>query len=148
MENNLNSNIPKTEVETNDLLLVMGIFFVSLGVVMCLLMVTGGGVNFAEALIVSVLFALVAAGPFYIKMIDRKEQAPEQLGAHEGIKEEFNRNLGDVDLKDVINEKFSKGEGVLMLDTNMPDDFLLLAVKQALKASQGKSFTVVSQADG
>jgi len=57
----------------------------------------------------------------------------------------YNSGIGELDLSDVINERFSKGEGVLMLDTNMPDNLLLLAVKNALKASQGKSFLVVSQ---
>lgn len=74
----------------------------------------------------------------------------EQLDEHiknfgqPGYGKIFNSGVGELDLSDVIDEKFSKGEGVLMLDANMPDDFLLLAVKNALKASQGKSFMVVS----
>jgi len=50
----------------------------------------------------------------------------------------------DVDLLDVVNERFSAGEGVLLLNLDMPDELISLSVKQALAASKGRSFRVVS----
>lgn len=44
-------------------------------------------------------------------------------------------------ISDVLREKFSSGQGVLLIESDMPDAALLLAIKQAI--SYGMPFTVV-----
>ncbi|QMI48969.1 hypothetical protein [Burkholderia sp. MBR-1] len=47
----------------------------------------------------------------------------------------------EVDMKAVIDAQFAAGQGVLTFSNDTPDEVILLAIKQALKA--GKPFTVV-----
>lgn len=62
-----------------------------------------------------------------------------------------NGNYGDrleIDFKQVVNDKFARGEGILTLSADMPDQVLLLALRNALAASNGKSFVVIPNASG
>lgn len=47
----------------------------------------------------------------------------------------------EIDMKAVIDAKFAAGQGVLTVSDDTPDEVILLAIKQALKA--GKPFMVV-----
>jgi hypothetical protein len=50
----------------------------------------------------------------------------------------------ELDMQDVMRNRFEAGEGVVILSANMPDPALLLSIKQA--ASFGKPFTVIPAA--
>lgn len=55
---------------------------------------------------------------------------------------EMSNAIGDeIDMKAVIDAKFAAGEGVLTFANDTPDEVILAAIKQALKA--GKPFTVI-----
>lgn len=49
----------------------------------------------------------------------------------------------EVDMDEVLRERFAAGQGVLQLLPDMTDQMLLLVVKQAVSLSDGKAFVVI-----
>jgi hypothetical protein len=49
----------------------------------------------------------------------------------------------EVDIRDVLRQRFSSGQGVIQLQPGMTDEMILSAIKQAISLSNGKAFTVI-----
>lgn len=49
----------------------------------------------------------------------------------------------EVDLKAVLEERFSAGQGVVNLAANMTDEQILALIKSACSWSKGKAFQVI-----
>ncbi len=49
----------------------------------------------------------------------------------------------EVDIRDVMRQRFSAGQGVIQLQPDMTDELILLMIKQAISLSNGKAFTVI-----
>lgn len=49
----------------------------------------------------------------------------------------------EVDMNDVLRERFSAGLGVVQILQDMTDEMLLLTIKNAVNLSGGKPFTVI-----
>lgn len=52
-------------------------------------------------------------------------------------------NYEEIDLKEVLTERFEAGRGVIILSANMTDDQILMLVKDACTLSKGKAFQVI-----
>jgi hypothetical protein len=50
---------------------------------------------------------------------------------------------GELDMSEVLRERFSSGQGVVMLARDMSDEALLQAIKSAISFSGGMAFVVV-----
>jgi hypothetical protein len=50
----------------------------------------------------------------------------------------------EVDISDVLRERFSTGQGVIQLQPGMTDEVMLFTIKQAISLSNGKAFTVIA----
>jgi hypothetical protein len=48
----------------------------------------------------------------------------------------------EVDMRDVLRERFSTGQGVIQLSSGMTDEEMLFIVKQAISLSSGRAFTI------
>lgn len=55
-------------------------------------------------------------------------------------------NRTELDMNEILKSKFSAGQGVLQILSNMTDDMLLGSIKHAIAISGGKSFTVIPPA--
>lgn len=60
----------------------------------------------------------------------------------------FETPVADIDMKFVMDKKFSEGRGVLQINPNVPDKVIALAVRSALKSANGKSFSIVPSMEG
>jgi hypothetical protein len=60
----------------------------------------------------------------------------------------FETPVADIDMKLVMDKKFSEGHGVLQINPNVPDKVIALAVRSALKSANGKSFSIVPSMGG
>ena len=49
----------------------------------------------------------------------------------------------EVDMRDVLRERFSTGQGVVQLQPGMTDETMLFIIKQAISLSNGNAFTVI-----
>jgi hypothetical protein len=49
----------------------------------------------------------------------------------------------EVDIRDVLRQRFSTGQGVIQLQPGMTDEMILSTIKQAISLSNGKAFTVI-----
>jgi hypothetical protein len=49
----------------------------------------------------------------------------------------------EVDLSEVLQERFSTGQGVIQLQPGMTDEMMLFTIKRAISLSNGKAFTVI-----
>lgn len=49
----------------------------------------------------------------------------------------------EVDMDEVLRERFAAGQGVLQLSSDMTDEMILLSVKHAVSLSDGKAFVVI-----
>jgi hypothetical protein len=49
----------------------------------------------------------------------------------------------EVEIRDVMRQRFSTGQGVIQLQPGMTDEMILFMIKQAISVSNGKSFTVI-----
>ena len=52
-------------------------------------------------------------------------------------------HLFEIDIDDVLREKFASGQGVIQLQPDMTDDMLLAIIKHGVSLSAGKSFLVI-----
>jgi hypothetical protein len=50
----------------------------------------------------------------------------------------------EVDLLDILRERFSTGQGFIQLHSDMTNDMMLVVIKQAISLSNGKVFTVIA----
>lgn len=50
---------------------------------------------------------------------------------------------GEVDIRDILRQRFSTGQGVIQLQPGMTDEMILFTIKQAISLSNGKAFTVI-----
>ena len=48
----------------------------------------------------------------------------------------------EVDMRDVVRDRFSAGQGLIQLSSGMTDEEMLFVVKQAISLGKGKAFTV------
>lgn len=55
----------------------------------------------------------------------------------------FETPVADIDMKLVMDKKFSEGRGVLQINPNVPDEVIALAVRSALISANGKPISVV-----
>lgn len=55
-------------------------------------------------------------------------------------------HLFEIDIDDVLREKFANGQGVIQLQPDMTDDMLLAIIKHAASLSTGKPFLVMPPA--
>lgn len=49
----------------------------------------------------------------------------------------------EVDIRDVLRDRFSTGQGLIQLSSSMADKEMLVVVKLAISHSNGKTFTVI-----
>lgn len=49
----------------------------------------------------------------------------------------------EVDIRDVLRQSFSTGQGVIQLQPGMTDEMILSVIKQAISLSNGKAFTII-----
>ena len=52
-------------------------------------------------------------------------------------------HLFEIDIDDVLREKFASGQGVIQLQPDMTDDMLLAIIKHGVSLSAGKPFLVI-----
>jgi hypothetical protein len=51
----------------------------------------------------------------------------------------------EVNMRDVLRERFSTGQGFVQLSSGMTDKEMLVVIKLAISFSNGKAFTVIPQ---
>lgn len=49
----------------------------------------------------------------------------------------------EVDINDVLRERFSTGQGVNQLQPGLTDEMMLFAIKHTISIGNGKAFTVI-----
>lgn len=54
------------------------------------------------------------------------------------------QHFEEVDMNEILRERFAAGKGVLTLSADTPDALLLHMMRKALKMSEGKAFVVMS----
>jgi hypothetical protein len=62
------------------------------------------------------------------------------------VSESENKAFGphpEVDMRDVLRERFSIGQGVVQFQPGMTDEMMLSIIKQAISLSNGNAFTVI-----
>jgi hypothetical protein len=62
------------------------------------------------------------------------------------VSESENKTPGqhpEVDMRDVLRDRFSAGQGFIQLQLGMTDEMMLFIIKQAISLGNGKVFTVI-----